>query len=547
MSFLFPTGWWLAGLALPVIAFYLLKTRQRRRDVSSLLFWEALKPKMENSPFWRKLRRWLSLLLLLLILLLLVAAIARPAFDWEQKAPRRVVAVVDPSASMQAAIPPPGRWLESQNRLQATISRMRVQDEMAILTAEKPPRILSGWTSSKRVLRDAMEGLLPLPRGTDPTPALQLAGDLTSLREDSVIEIYSDSVWPPGSWDQPLPRSRFEGLDSENLKNVGLSLFAVRRSPVAPGDWQLDAEVVSTWAYSGTLEIHLNGAPMDLMPVTSEPGQPWRKTWRGSLQAGATFEARLKLEHPDALALDNVANCELAPLATLDLLVLGAPDPYLEAALSSIPLVNFWIEKQMPSTLPPGTDMILAIGASAPAEIPNVPILIVDPDRSGFWGEKTGTLDGVPLSSKGPSPLARHADLNSVVLEKASRWEPAPGAEIIASGMDTPLIFGRWDREPKWLVIGFDPTESDFPLRTAFPIFLGNVFQALRDVDDLQSAAGILPGPIESAMIPLANLEAAAPSASTSGFALPGWWLIVLAGLALLVAEWYLYNRRITD
>ncbi|MEX1118099.1 MAG: VWA domain-containing protein [Terrimicrobiaceae bacterium] len=545
MSFLFPIAWWLGGLALPVIAFYLLKTRQRRRDVSSLLFWEALKPKVENSPFWRKLRRWLSLLLLLLILALLVAAIARPAFDWEQKAPRRVVAVVDPSASMQASVPAPGRWLDSQDRLQAAISRMRVQDEMAILTAENPPRILSGWTSSQRVLRGAVEGLAPLPHGTDPSPALELAGDLTSLREDPVIEIYSDSVWPVGSWDQPLANSRIEGLVLPDARNVGLSLFAVRRSPVAPGDWQLDAEVVSTWPYSGTLEIHRNGEPMDLIPVTSEPGQPWRKTWRGSVQEGATFEARLKLETIDALALDDFARCELAPLETLDLLVIGAPDPYLEAVLSSIPLVNFWIENKMPSALPPGTDMILAIGA--PHEIPGVPILIINPDRSGFWGEKTGMLEGVPLHAKGPALLARHADLNSVVVEKASRWEPAPGAEVIASAMDAPLIFGRWDREPKWLVIGFDPTESDFPLRTAFPIFLGNVFQALRDTDDLKLAAGVLPGPIESAMVPLAKLEEAAPSAGPSGLALPGWWIVALVGLGLLVAEWYLYNRRITD
>ncbi len=547
MSFLFPLGLWLAGLSLPVIAFYLLKTRQRRCDVSSLLFWEALKPKLENSPFWRKLRRWLSMLLQLLILLLLVAALARPAFDWEQKAPRRVVAVVDPSASMQATIPAPGQWLTSLNRLQSAISRMRVQDEMAILSAENPPRILSGWTSSKRVLRGVVEGLSPLSRGTDPTPALQLAGDLTSLREEPIIEIYSDSVWPPGSWDQPLPNSRFEGLGAGELNNAGLSLFAVRRSPVAPGDWQLDAEVVSTGAYSGTLEIHLNGAPMDLIPVTSQPGQPWRKTWRGSMEVGATFEARLKTEDSDVLALDDSARCELAPLATLDLLVLGKPDPYLEAVLSAIPLVNFWVENRMPAELPPGTDMILAIGAAAPPEMPEVPLLLIDPDRSGFWGEKTGPLPSVPLNSQGSSPLARHADLNSVVVERAARWVPNPSAEVIASGLEAPLIFGRWDREPKWLVIGFDPAESDFPLRTAFPIFLGNVFQALRDADDLQSAAAILPGPIESALIPLARQDEVASSLGANGFALPGWWLIALAGLAFLVAESFLYHRRITD
>ena len=61
MSFLFPTAWALLALGLPIIAFYLIRTRLERRGVSTLLFWEQIKTQSYNSALWRKLRRWLSL------------------------------------------------------------------------------------------------------------------------------------------------------------------------------------------------------------------------------------------------------------------------------------------------------------------------------------------------------------------------------------------------------------------------------------------------------------------------------------------------------
>jgi hypothetical protein len=546
VSFLLPAAWWLGGLALPIIALYLLKTRQRRRNVSTLLFWEALKPKMENSPLWRKLRRWLSLLLQLVILLLLLTALARPAFDWEKSAPRRVVAILDPSASMQAESP--ARWKNAVAALRSAIARMRVQDEMAILTAEDPPNILSGWTSHKRLLEGSLDAAAPVPTGTDPGPVLDLASDLTTLRENPVIEVYSDSVWPPGSRDSPVPNVRVIGVDPAPATNAGLTLFAVRRSPVAPGDWQLDAEIISTKPFSGTMELLRDGHPMDLVPVECSPENSFKKSWRGSSEAGAKFEARLKPAADDILASDNSAACELAPLATIDVLIAGKPDPFLEAALASIPLVNWWREENFPGNPMAGTDLIIATGGAMPESAGKIPMLLINPQRSGFWGQIGGKLTNAPVSTiSRTSPLVRHAGLGSVVVGQAAQWDPAPGSEVVAASPESPLLFGHWDRDPRWLVIGFDPSESDLPLRTAFPIFMGNLLQSLRDQDDLKNAAAVLPGVSESRMLPLVKPSDPSPSGEHSGISVPGWWLVVLAGLLVLLAEWYGFNRRFTD
>lgn len=546
MSFLFPLAWWLGLLSLPVITFYLLKTRQRRKLVSTLLFWQQIKPKIENSPFWRKLRRWLSLALQLLILALVIAALARPAFNWEKKQAQQVVAVLDNSASMQATTGPLLRWQAATGALTDAVARLRVQDEMAIITAEDPPRLLSGWTSSKRTLRDALGQVAVLPTGTNPDAAFALARELTTTRENARIEVFSDAVWPPIARESAKAGLTVRGVDGNPAVNAGLTLFAVRRSPSSPGDWQIDAEVRSPNAFSGRLEILRDGQPMDLAAVECSPGKPWRKTWRGSSEGGAQFEAVLQVTGEDMLPVDNRARCVLTPLRPLRILVTGPSDPFLEAVLDSIPLVDWSRVFLFPLAMPDGVDLVIAGGENLPEKKYDVPILFLNPARGGDWGERKGALQDVPVTDvEKNSLLLRHAGLSSVAIEEATEWVPPAGAEVLAASLGHPLIFGQWDRQPKWMVFAFDPTKSDLPLRTAFPVLMANLLQSLRGDADLKQGAAVLPGRVETDLAAL--LPPTADAGLEHGWVWPGWWLVLLGAFLLLVGEWYLYNRRITD
>lgn len=547
MSFLFPAAWWLAGLALPVIAFYLLKTRQRRKAASTLIFWNQIKPKVENSPLWRKLRRWFSLFVQLLILALIVCALARPAFDWEKRNAQRVVAILDPSASMQATNPPPSRWVTANERLRTAVARLRAQDEMTILTAENPPRILSGWTTSQRLLRQAIDHSAALPTGTDPSPALYLARELTATRDGTRIEMFSDSVWPQGSWSGTHGAILIRGVDEKPPLNAGLTLFAARRSPIAPGDWQLDAEITATAVFSGTVEILKDGTPMDLAIVEASPEKPWRKSWRGSSETGAKLEARLATTTGDMLPSDNIALCELQPLKPLVVLVTGPEDPFLQAVLNAIPLVEWAQVARFPNPVPTNVDLVIASGKELPQVAAATPLLLINPEQSGFWGQRAGTLDDTPVTDLDKkSALLRHTSLNSVSIQQAGKWTPADGAEVLASSMGNALLFGQWDRGSRWLVMGFNPEKSDLPLRTAFPIFISNLLQSLRaDSEGLRGAA-VLPGHTESALKPLAKSEGEESRVSLMPN-FPGWWLALAVALAFLTLEWFCYSRRITD
>src|SRR5205814_2277083 len=91
-----------AGLAIPIVVFYILKIRLRRVPVSTVLFWRQIFEEKQPRSIWQHLRHLLSLLLQLIFLCLLVFALTEPFFHWEVLEARRIVVVLDNSASMNA-------------------------------------------------------------------------------------------------------------------------------------------------------------------------------------------------------------------------------------------------------------------------------------------------------------------------------------------------------------------------------------------------------------------------------------------------------------
>ena len=116
MNFLAPAGLWLLALAIPLIVLYFIRTRRRELQVPSLLLWDTA-PRFEgNSAFFQKMQRDPLLLLQLLALVLLAIALARPFMTVMGEGERRVVVVLDTSASMKAKDVSPSRFDEARTR-----------------------------------------------------------------------------------------------------------------------------------------------------------------------------------------------------------------------------------------------------------------------------------------------------------------------------------------------------------------------------------------------------------------------------------------------
>src|SRR5271167_1205277 len=135
MNLVNPAALFLAGLAVPIVVFYILKIRLRRVPVSTLLFWQQIFEEKKRRSLWQRLRHLLSLLLQLAFLCLLVLALADPIFRWQQARARRIVVVIDNSSSMNASDVLPTRLDAAKALGMKLIDSMRMGDELALIAA----------------------------------------------------------------------------------------------------------------------------------------------------------------------------------------------------------------------------------------------------------------------------------------------------------------------------------------------------------------------------------------------------------------------------
>jgi hypothetical protein len=161
MNLVNPAALFLAGLAVPIVVFYILKIRLRRVPVSTLLFWQQIFEEKKRRSLWQRLRHLLSLLLQLAFLCLLVLALADPIFRWQQARAWRTVVVVDNSASMNAIDVSPTRLSAAKAEAESLIEGMRLGDELAIIAAGTQPRVACGPTDHQRSLRAALRSIEP--------------------------------------------------------------------------------------------------------------------------------------------------------------------------------------------------------------------------------------------------------------------------------------------------------------------------------------------------------------------------------------------------
>src|SRR5262245_59286635 len=156
MSFANPAALLWAALAIPIVIFYILKLRLRRVPVSTVIFWRQIFEEKKPRSLWQRLRHLLSLAIQILLLLLLVGALVEPFFSWETKDARRIVLVIDNSASMNATDAAPSRLGQAQDAARRVIAGLRYRDEMAVVVAGTQPQVVCGLTGHQRTLREAL-------------------------------------------------------------------------------------------------------------------------------------------------------------------------------------------------------------------------------------------------------------------------------------------------------------------------------------------------------------------------------------------------------
>ena len=305
-------------LAVPIVIFYILKIRLRRVPVSTVIFWRQIfDEKQPRSHLAAAAAPALAAGADSLFLLLLVFALAEPFFDWEVLQARRLVLVVDNSASMNATdVGPDAGWPQAKEHGQRIIDGLRFRDEMADrrrrhaaagrLRPDRPPA----------TLHDALDGIAadrrPDPRG--PRPSRWPAGSSPSRATARTAEVIvaHRRLLREGAGASSRRRTTCSSSPSASARgNVGITRFQVRRSLLDPIGYEI--------LVRGRQRLRRAGrVPARDRPRTATAGRrraaeagsrtsTWSQVIEKTSAEGGRLDGAKAADHADALAADNKA------------------------------------------------------------------------------------------------------------------------------------------------------------------------------------------------------------------------------------------------
>ncbi|MBN1363093.1 MAG: BatA domain-containing protein [Sedimentisphaerales bacterium] len=275
MSFLYPL--FLAGIAaigLPILLHMIRQHTRHRVTFSSLMFLRATMPRFRNRS---RIENLPLLILRCLILCLLALAFSRPFFakpieESEGSLGKRIVLLVDTSASMRR----PGMWTQAINQASSALRDIRPSDRVCVMTFDRDVQTLLGfeqWEALDPAQRAtaAIESLSDLSPGWNATNLGAALITAAEAIEDDEVNVQQQ---PVGSRQIVLVSDLQQGSDIDALRTYewpqGLALTL--KAVASPG------------ATNAALQIVANRDPL------AAPSEDERTSIRVTNSAEATFE-----------------------------------------------------------------------------------------------------------------------------------------------------------------------------------------------------------------------------------------------------------------
>jgi hypothetical protein len=457
MSFGLPAAFSLLATALIVILFALLRSRRRRRDVSTFFVWRELHDSVSGHT--QRLRSLLDPLVLLQLATLIatVFAITQPLWTSKHSGFASLAIVVDVSASMST------RMDAGITRYEAAVQRVDEilaaypSSPVSLILFSKSPRALFAGETDRRVVSRALAASAPGWEG-DGTPA-DLVSGLVAVGGPSAYEqiiLLSDHTPAPVPF--PLRVEMFlEGDD------IGLTAFSVRESPDGAG--------VSAFAelYNGSDEPQ--SPRLEIADETSrttletflEPGEEATYVVPFPTSRGSRFVASVRVE--DASPYDNVRYASLQRSVGLDVRWIGNSNRYLMAALAAaapIRLVNA-----------PPADLTVVYDAEIDA-LPDGNVLLVHSTIRNVIAIGDGTTSGT-VASVANDPLLSGIHASDIYAERLPLVDVLlPFLSLLSVG-ETPFALRILDPHRLIMVLPSDLVATNLPITVDFPILVRNL------------------------------------------------------------------------
>lgn len=498
------SGWQWGGIAaagIGLLLLYMLKLRRQPLVVSSTLLWRTARQELHANHFWQRLR-WQKLLLLQLgVLALMALALLGPGWQSSISGGRRLMVVIDHSASMSGSDRALTRLAEAQRQAEQLVASLSPGDQALVIAFSDRAQLLQGFTDDAQRLRAAIRSIEPTARVGDPTEAWQLlSGWLsrvptgsqpppsqpaptaqaaeatrqnvsvdtaapqsieTELTDRAMIYLFSDCSWqagsvPPAELAAQLVVPELSGEEPSNAAIVGFRLDAL---PTDRQRWEALVQVANYAAASQAIEVNLTREAQLIDAGRLQLDAYELGTLRFSIDGGPELIraeiATDRLQQPDHLVWDNVAYAALPNPAPLSVLLVSPGNRPLEAALRTPLLASRSRLTQLsPEALPADLytstlqgdsfDIIIFDGCQPPESPPTNCLYLGGLPPDGDWGiEREGSpIEILDVDRK--HPMVSLVEMRGVaVLEGHSLRLPAGAETLMRSDLGPVLGLAR--------------------------------------------------------------------------------------------------------
>jgi len=306
MTFINQNAFLWALLAAPIVLLYLWRPPLRRHLVGTGFLWEQVFSSAGGkSASWGG-RRPVSLGVQLAVLALLVVALAEP----HARPPRRLVIVIDNSASMNATDAKPSRLAEATKQARQHLETIGPGDRVAIITGGDPLRVACRPTGRLDTLQRALDSVSPTEGLTRVVDAVALGQRLLDGSPDGRILVFTDGCFDGAADLDEHYDVRLITVGGSG-DNLAITRLTVRRGLSDPLECQVFVEVTSFSDEPAECRVglELDGKPIDRVPITLDAGGRWRQVFEMVSAEGGRLTARL--DRPDVLESDNHASVDV--------------------------------------------------------------------------------------------------------------------------------------------------------------------------------------------------------------------------------------------
>jgi Ca-activated chloride channel homolog len=475
-----------------VLVFYILKLRRRPVAVPFSRIWERILRDKEATTLFSQLKRILSLLLQLILLTLMLIALGDPRLRAVIASGRNVVVLVDASASMKARDEKPSRIDAAKNEVRKLISGLGGSDRLLVARMDAALTPLSTMTGEVPDLQKAVDQITASDTRADLRRGLSFALDSLSGLSKPEIIVVSD-----GALGDLTEVAR--GLDlgataltfipvGKSGRNVAVTQFSVRRYPLDKSRYEVMLEVSNTNPDPANIELTLlgDGEVVDMTRLALGPNERLPRFYKDLAGASRTLEARIKFADgsSDDLPADDHAYALMPERRRSRVLVVTPGNTYLEAAL----LLDEYLDVTLiaPDKYPPaqGYDVTIFDGVAPPSAKHTGSALYLAPPAQGSpvpLGKRIEMFGFDTWDKK--SPVVRWTALGDIQVAHGNTFKPEQGDRVIGASDLGPILVAGRRAGRKFVALGFDPRNSDFVLRVAWPLFVLNTINDFVEED----------------------------------------------------------------